>query len=51
MIDIAALDRAVRRFRLLLSICRKHGTYEHGVRVLMPLIIAHYREECGRDIG
>jgi hypothetical protein len=49
MIDPAALDRAVRRCRLLLALCRKHGIREDEVRVLMPLIIGHYREECGRD--
>lgn len=46
VIDIAALDRAVRRCRLLLWLCRKHGIDESRVRVLMPLIIGHYREEC-----
>lgn len=48
MIDTAALDRAVRRCRLLLNLCRKYGIDEVSVRVLMPLIISHYREECGR---
>lgn len=48
MIDQAALDRAVRRCRLLLDLCRRHGIDEARVRVLMPLIISHYREECGR---
>lgn len=46
MLDLAALDRAVRRCRLLLSLCRKQGINLHDVAVMRPLIVGYYKEEC-----
>lgn len=48
VINQVALDRAVRRCRLLLSLCRKHGIDREDVRVMMPLIVELYREELAR---
>lgn len=47
-VDVAALDRAVRRCRLLLALCRRYGVDYGQVLAQRPLILEFYRQECCR---
>lgn len=51
MIDAAALDRAVRRCRLMLHLCRKLGIDDTRslVQQMTPLIVSYYRQELARE--